>query len=682
MANPKIWELHRTALAALMGASAALLFCVLHLAGALRPVENTAYDQRFRWLAHPELASKQVVIISLDNASFASKEMLESFGRWPWNRKIYAQLLWYLRRAPARAIGIDLTFAGRDEHKGGDEFFIGQLGQRPDTVLAFMLNENESEQTAPVPDELRRNAWKVANGACGPANEYPGLDIGLRELNQKARALGCIRVEPDSDGILRRAPMLWRYRGAYYPSFALALAAPTLLGSGQASRAEFRCGGAVRSGKVRIGNLQIPVAGANRDAMIYWYGAESDILSDPAAKPPASSPFRHYPVWAVVNSALALSQDQKPLIDPAVFRDKIVLIGPSAAGIGDIRPSPFSGTMPGVEVQATMISNLLQGHFVRRAGNPWALLAIVLMALGASLVVWFFADWRAYTAVTLGLAACFLAVNFALFQAARLSLVLVAPLAALAFSYAAGNITRYVTEGREKKRYRTTLMKYVAPQLVEAIMHNPHMAELHNEKLDLTVLFSDVRGFTSISEKIPVNELVATLNEFLNAMVEVIFANGGTLDKFVGDCVMAIWGAPVHQENHAELACRTALEMQAALARLNQDWRQQGRPELQIGVGINSGEMIFGNIGAEKRMDFTVIGDNVNLASRLESSTKELKASIVISHATYERVVEAAEVRDLGTIKVKGKDVPIRVYELLGMSGKEIKSYASTHSSG
>jgi adenylate cyclase len=212
-------------------------------------------------------------------------------------------------------------------------------------------------------------------------------------------------------------------------------------------------------------------------------------------------------------------------------------------------------------------------------------------------------------------------------------------------------------------------------------MKDPGLGELHNEKRELTVLFSDVRGFTSISEKIPVDELVRTLNEFLSAMVEVIFRNGGTLDKFVGDCVMAFWGAPVRQEDHAERAARTALEMIAELEALNRRWREQGRQELKIGVGINTGEMILGNIGSDRRMDFTVIGDNVNLAARLESSTKELQASIVISEATYRRISGLARVRDLGTIHVKGKDVPIRVYELLGTTDKE-KTYESAQTAG
>ncbi len=673
MAALKIQELHRTTFAALMGGVVALLFCVLHLTGWLLPLERSAYDWRFRLLSRPELASKDVVIIALDNVSFESPAMLENYGRWPWRRALYALLLSYLRQAPARAIGIDITFAGSGARADDDELFAQFLGEKTDTVLAFSFTDI-SGATGPRHPDLQRNQWSVGNAACGPAKEFTGLDMALTQFNQKARALGITTVQRDPDGVLRQAPLLFRYGGAHYPAFSLAMAAPFLDSGVKLSgrrRAEFRCGGLFRAGSLRIGTREIPIT-ANGDAMVYWYGS-----SDPESE----YSFRHYPVWRISDSALDLHKGQKPAVPLSEFQDKIVLIGPSAIGIGDFHASPLTPTMAGVEYQATLISNLLQGHFVRPAGQGWALLAILLLSLGTSLSVWRFADWRAYTAAAAALAALFLALNFLLFRAARVSLVLVAPLASLAVTFATGNVTRYVTEGREKKRYRATLMRYVSPQIVEAMMHDRRLAELHNEKRDLTVLFSDVRGFTSISEKIPVDQLVATLNEFLNGMVEVIFRNGGTLDKFVGDCVMAFWGAPLRQENHAELAARAALEMQATLVRLNESWRQQGRPELAIGVGLNSGEVIFGNIGSERRMDFTVIGDNVNLASRLESSTKELKASIVISEATYRRIAAQAEVRDLGTIHVKGKDVPIKVYELLGMAGKEKEAYASAQTS-
>ena len=675
----------RRKFALLTAGGVAILVGVLSLAGALDRLENTAYDQRFRWLARPELASREVVVIDFDNASFEYPGMLENVGRWPWRRNLYALLLYYLRQAPARAIGIDIIFAGADAHEGDDQTLAQMLGERPDTVLAFSLNRATREGAEEEPPELLRNAWAVQNSGCGFREQHTGADLPLVGLGQRARALGSVTMVPDADGVLRRAPVLFRYRNSYYPSFALALAAPFLAGSGgtpapasggqhgaprpaEQPRAEFGCGGTLFTG-----GSPIPVEGTFGLTGIYWYGPESPVRSVERGggnrERASDEVFRHYPVWQIYDSAVALVNQHEPPVPPAVFRDKIVVIGPSAAGTGDNRATPFSPTTAGVEVQATLISNMLEGHFVRPAGDPWTLLAIMLLAVATSFVVWRFDDWRIYTGLALVLAAAFLAGNYALFHAWRVSLAQVAPLAAAGLAYTAGNLTRYLTEGREKRRYRATLVKYVAPQLVEAIMANPRLAGLHNDKLDLTVLFSDVRGFTSLSEKIPVNELVATLNEFLNAMVEVIFRNGGTLDKFVGDCVMAIWGAPVHQANHAELAARTALEMQATLERLNQRWREQGRPELKIGVGINTGEMIFGNIGSERRMDFTVIGDNVNLASRLESATKELKASIVLSESTYERIAPLVTVRDLGTIQVKGKDTPIHVYELLGMSG-------------
>ena len=663
MPVPRFSSLRPATLAILLGLAVAAVLSALQMLSALGPLEHVAYDLRFRLLARPELTSRQVVVIALDNASFESQEMLENFGRWPWHRKLYAELLWYLRQAPARAIGIDITFAGRDSGEASDRLFAEQLEATPNTVLAFSLNRavirwSETEVSPEYP-ELLANAWTLDNQACGQLEPYTGVEISLAELNRQARALGCTTVEPDKDGIIRKTPLLF-YRGdRYYPAFAaalagMALAPPAVPGEKPSAQAVgFDC-----RGGLRLLGRRVPLVEKEASALVYWYGSYD-------------RGFRHYPVWQVFNSALALNSGRKPEIPPAEFRDKIVLIGPTATGIGDLRPTPFSAVFPGVDVHATLVSNLIQGHFVRPAGRFWSIVAIALLALAGSAVVWGFADWRAYSALSLALAAAYLAVNFWLFWRFRLSVIIAAPLLAVAACYAAGSVGRYITEGREKRRYRSTLVRYVSPQIVEAIMRDRRLAELHNEKRDLTVLFSDVRGFTTLSEKTPVDRLVATLNEFLNAMVQVIFRHHGTLDKFVGDCVMAFWGAPVRQENHAELAARAALDMQAELARLNTTWRQQGRPELRIGVGINTGEMIFGNIGSERRMDFTVIGDNVNLASRLESSTKELNAAIVISEATWQRIAPLAQVRDLGTIHVKGKDVPVRVFELLGMGATE-----------
>lgn len=660
MAIPRIASLRPTTLAILIGLIVAVLFSAIQAYNGFGRIEYLGYDLRFRLLARPELASHQVVVIALDNASFENPDMLDNFGRWPWHRKLYAQLLWYLRQAPARAVGIDITFAGRDSDAESDSLFAEQLEATPNAVLAFSLNRSRTTWETgaePAYEELLARAWSVDNQACGQFRPYTGVEISLADLNRRAGALGCISVQPDEeDGVIRRAPLLFSFRDRYYPAFAAALAgmaaAPSATAGAKlpAKAATFDC-----RGSLRILGRQVPLVGRDASALVYWYG-------------PYDRGFRRYPVWQVFNSALAVVNGKTPAIPPSEFRDKIVLIGPTATGIGDFRSTPFPKLFPGVDVHATLISNLLEGHFVRQAGNVWSIGAIALLAFITSAAVWGFPDWRVYSAASVALAAVYLALNFWLFWRYRLSLVIMGPVLAVAACYAAGNVGRYITEGREKRRYRSTLVRYVAPQIVEAIMQDGRLAELHNEKRNLSVLFSDVRGFTTISEKLPVDELVRTLNEFLNGMVRVIFEHQGTLDKFVGDCVMAFWGAPVHQDNHAELAARAALAMQAELERLNAAWRSQGRPELKTGVGINTGEMIFGNIGSEQRMDFTVIGDNVNLAARLESSTKELGATIVISEATRQQIASLAEVRDLGTIHVKGKEVPIRVYELLGMA--------------
>ncbi|MGA2628687.1 MAG: adenylate/guanylate cyclase domain-containing protein [Terriglobia bacterium] len=280
------------------------------------------------------------------------------------------------------------------------------------------------------------------------------------------------------------------------------------------------------------------------------------------------------------------------------------------------------------------------------------MVAVCALALLMAGVVYGFNSALIYTLLALLAGVGYFGVVCALFRAQNLWVAMVAPLAAGTLSFTGSTLTRFATEGREKRRYRKTLLKYLSPQLVQTIMQDFAWESLRGEKRHLTVLFSDIRGFTSISEKMAPEAVVKTLNEHLNMMVSVVFNNHGTLDKFVGDCVMAYWGAPLPQPNHAGRAARAALEMIEGLEKLNQKWQSEGRPTLKIGVGISTGEMLFGNIGSEQRMDFTVIGDSVNVGSRLEGATKDLHATIVISEATYQSIRDMATVRPLGEITV------------------------------
>ena len=643
------WAKSKVVLALALGLASGLLVAGAERLGWLDTVERKSLDWRFRALTEPGQASPDIVIVALDDTSFGSQDMIDNFGRWPWRRKLYAGLAHYLNEWGARTIAMDLMLQGADPHPGDDELLAEALAERPNAVLAFALNMGTFREADPEARERLRqrlDPFQVQVEQKSPIalRTYSGVDLSQDEFLKAASGMGCITVQSDPDGPVRFVTPLFRFRDKHYPSFPLAVAA---LAAGK------KLDPTVAPGPVlEVAGRRAPLDERGR-LLVRWYG-------------PAYT-YKHYSVWKVFNAALAYERGQTPDIPPETFKDKIVLIGATAASASDLRPTPFSENYPGVEIHATVIDNLLRGDFMKTTKPHWGTLAILALALVMAGVVYLFNSALVYTLLGLATSLAYFAAVCALFRAQNLWFPMVAPLAAGIVSFTGSTLTRYATEGREKRRYRKTLQKYLSPQLVETVMGDLNWDSLRAEKRTLSVLFSDIRGFTSISEKLPPETVVATLNEHLNMMVSVIFKHQGTLDKFVGDCVMAFWGAPLPQPNHAELAARAALEMIEGLEKLNRKWQSEGRPTLHIGVGINSGEMLFGNIGSEQRMDFTVIGDNVNLGSRLESATKELKAAIVISEATYREIRDLAEVRPLGEIFVKGKEERIVVYELLGM---------------
>ena len=654
------WAKSKAAQALALGLTSSLLVLGGQRLGWFETLERRSLDWRFRTFTEPGRASRDIVIVAVDDTSFESQDFIDNFGRWPLRRKLYAGLVHYLNEWGAKAIGIDLLFQGADPH-AGDDALLGQvLTKRRNVVLAFALNQAKFRETNPaVKERLRQRldpyALPVTPQVPLNLKVYSGVDLAQEGFLKTGAGIGCVTVLSDPDGPVRRVTPLFKFQNHYYPSFPLAVAQ---LVTGQEQDLTV-----ARGPILTFVGRKVPLDDQGR-MLIRWYG-------------PAYT-FKHFSVWKVYNSALAYENGDKPQIPPETFKDKIVLIGATAAGASDSRPTAFSATYPGVEIHATVIANLLRGDFLRATSPHVANAAILAMAFGMTVLVYAIDSALICSLLALLGGLAYFAVACGLFEAASLWAPLVSPLAAGTVAFTGSTLVRYVTEGREKRKYRKTLLKYLSPQLVDTIMQDFNWASLRAEKRLLTVLFSDVRGFTTFSEKHPPETVVATLNEHLNMMVSVIFKYQGTLDKFVGDCVMAFWGAPLPQPNHAELACRAALEMIEGLENLNRKWQTEGRPTLKIGVGINTGEMLFGNIGSEQRMDFTVIGDAVNLGARLESSTKELHASIVISDATFQFVRDLAVVRPLGEISVKGKAQKILVYELLGMaSAVPVKEAAS-----
>jgi adenylate cyclase len=290
------------------------------------------------------------------------------------------------------------------------------------------------------------------------------------------------------------------------------------------------------------------------------------------------------------------------------------------------------------------------------------LLAGLLAGLAVSLIT--AAWWSA--AAGLGLAAAFVGASFLLFRGG-LWLDTGAPVLAILFTFTGGMALNYITEGRKKRQIREMFSKYVAPEYVAQLAEDPSRLDLAGRRAELTILFSDIRGFTSISEKMSAREVVEFLNEYLSQMAGIVKHSGGTLDKFIGDAVMAFWGEPVRHLDHAERAADCALAMRDATAALAERWVKEGKPDIRIGIGINTAEVVVGNIGSlEHKLDYTVIGDGVNLASRLESQNKEFGTTIIVSEFTLAKLGGKYDVRPLAAVKVKGKETPVQIYELLG----------------
>jgi len=335
------------------------------------------------------------------------------------------------------------------------------------------------------------------------------------------------------------------------------------------------------------------------------------------------------------------------------FNDKLILVGVYAEGLQDIHQT---------EMIANAISQLLNREFIKMSKDYIDILLIVFFGISISYVVGRKSILYSYIA-TFALAVIYFFTVVFLFDKYRYSLNLSAPLITGVLTLFSMIAYRILTEEKEKKVIQNMFSNYVSKSIVDELLKHPEKLELGGEDKNITVLFSDIRGFTTLSEKLTPQELVSHLNEYLSAMTDIIFKYEGTLDKYVGDEIMAFWNAPVEQPNHAELACLTALEMMSALNKLNEKWPEEKR--LNIGIGINSGIMTVGNMGSKSRMDYTLMGDNVNLGARLEGTNKVYGTNIIISEFTYELIKEKFVCRELDNIRVKGKKKPVKIYELM-----------------
>jgi adenylate cyclase len=606
-----------------------------------------------------QTASPEVVIVAVDNPS------VEALGRWPWSRAVMARLVERLTTANPAVIGFDIIeseataeseMEGLRAHVEGvddrtweavrralrqgaaeDEMLANAIRVSGRIVLGYFFDFHGHSAD---PDAVRISTYDVVQSSRDSQGEdrirsAPMARPNLEELTAAAREVGYFNFLPDPDGACRRVPLAIRFGSRIALPLELAMLRVYRGGPAVIRFAPY----GVES--VRVGSLAIPVA-EDGQMLVNFRGP--------------GKTFPHVPAAEVLAGR----------VPPETFAGKLVLVGVTATGLADVRPSAFDGYFPGVEIHANVLDNILRQNFIEQPK------LLVVLEIGVILVsvlvlggVLHYARGVSGALAAAALFGGYLAGSQWLFVSQGLPLSLVYPLLAIALTYVAISVQHYVVEEREKRKIRDAFGLYLNPALARLVSERPEMLKLGGDKRELTVLFSDIRGFTTMSERLEPEILVELLNEFLGAMTEVIFAHDGTLDKYIGDAIMAVWGAPIPQTDHAVRACRAALGMLSRLRDLDAEWRQRGRPQLAIGIGLNSGPMVVGNMGSARRLSYTVIGDNVNLASRLEGLNKLYGCSIIASEATIQQAGDIMVTREIDLVRVKGKRQPVRIFEVL-----------------
>jgi adenylate cyclase len=606
----------------------------LSFSGTLDWLENRTSDIRARATATPP-GDANIVVIDIDNASF--RVLADKLGRWPWTRRVWTELVRYLTPAKPRLILFDALFTGKEE--AADPGFADVIRSAGNVLLpfSFVSGHVETIQGTVAPPAIAAVPTQRPGGLQLDPTQW-SLRVPEPPLLAAAAGSGSILWTPDSDGVTRRLPLVARYENRTYATLWTE-AAIHILGN--------------------INAIHLPLDSSG-NYVVKWHG---DTLTS----------YKFIPLWEMICSIYPDQCDASVRKHPAgEFAGKIVFVGATAAGTYEVRPTAVSETAPGVFLLATALDNLLHNEGIRRA--PGAL-TLALILLGTALPAWGIVAWRsilAPLALTLSLIIAWIAICF--FAYAHDSwLPMTAPLSAAALSFTGNMVYRYLTVDRELSRTRGTLERYVSPQLVGYVMDHIGQFDFRGEKKKLTIMFTDVRSFTTLTEKSDPITLLAQLNEYLEAMTDIIFRYDGIVDKFIGDGIMAHWGAFTPDRPNAQLAARAALDMMTTLAALNNRWQAAGKPPLDIGIGLNTADVIFGNVGTGKKVDFTAIGDGVNLASRLEGANKEYKTHIIISDTTRHELGAAAEVRSLGSIVVKGKTVGVEIFELLALRTGEIR---------
>jgi adenylate cyclase len=635
---------------------------IMHSAGIARlgmldRLEAWSYDTRLL-MTLPHEIDPRIVIIDIDEAS------LKQIGRWPWGRDQMAQLTASLfTRYKVATVGFDVVFAEADTSSGlpaltrlantqfkhDTEFqhvlnqirpsldydgrFAQALSLGPSVLGYYFTPYVQKLGQLPQPELISQQASELQ------LSPVKGYGANLIRLQQSATSAGYFNMSADFDGMTRRMPMLSSYQGALYPSLSLA----TLQAAMQTH--------------LQIKNITEPPFNTRHVVL-----AADDMFIPVDKQGAVLVPYRAYPGYTYLSAADVMAG--RAPVD--LLENAIALVGTTAPGLLDLRVTPVAKNYPGVEIHANLISGILDGTLRYQPGYAHILEMALLLILGILLAL-ILPRLSPLRGALLSMSLAFVYLGLVAWAWQHASVLNVAPVMVLILGLMILNMAwGYFAESLAKRQITSLFGQYVPPELVDEMSHDPSKFNMRSESKDLSILFSDVRGFTTVSETLTPQQLSDLLNEFLSSMTAVIHAHRGTIDKYMGDCVMAFWGAPLDNMHHARDAVLAGLAMQDELAQLNLSFAARGWPQLHVGVGVNTGRVSVGNMGSKFRMAYTVMGDAVNLASRLEGITKQYDVPMVVGEEAFAVLPDMAFV-ELDSVRVKGKFKPVIIYQPLGL---------------
>lgn len=614
----------------LIGLAAAAIFASIEAAGLLDSIEYKTFDLRMRALHHAVRGSgENVALLYVDEPSLTT---MKGMGiSWPWPRELYAGALEFARRGGAKAALFDLFFS-EDSSYGvaDDEAFAKGIAQGPPSYFVYFASKNQGEAQGAAETIIDQAQMPFGAKPQPFLNEVHSIESApIPVIAEHAAGFGNAQTVPDSDGIYRRLPLALRLGDSVLPQASIEVASAV---------GHFGSFDWPSLTDLSIEGHRVPLDD-DGNLIINYIGATDS--------------YPVYPLAQVLVSNQQITDGKKPDLDPAVLKDRVVIIGVAAPGLYDLKPTPMADVYPGPEVHATIIDSLLRRAFITPLHLPLRILIIIIMALGAAASLSQISRLAHIVGLIAGIAAAYIAIAFGAF-AKGIWIPIAVPLAALALSSFAVILKNYMTEGRRRRAIKRAFGQYLSPDVVSEIAKDPDNVRMGGEERMITVYFSDIANFTSISEKMKPTELVERLCGYLTSSTGIITRRQGTLDKYIGDAVMAFWGAPLATPDHAAKAVLAAMEVQAALGE---------KAEFATRIGINTGPAVVGNIGSDLRFNYTAIGDTVNLASRLEGLNKKFGTRVIFSEATQREAGDAIAARMIGRVRVKGRAEPIAIYE-------------------